>query len=162
MVQNGILLTRIPSNHIKKSFHSHYMSKLLHFFKQSTPILKEKSVDVSFPIDRHFVFFSGWRIFFFFFFIDCLQDAKKKPPSWTHLLFVNLFHLEKEDTKLISHNSSFPSPCVNWTRISLCNSMWCNSTQSRVASSIHARRRKTWVVLDGFGVFFFQVKQVHE
>ena len=62
------------------------------------PKRKIITVGVSFLIDRHFVFFSGWRIFFF---IDCLLVAKKKPPSCTHLLNVNLFHLEKEDTKLI-------------------------------------------------------------
>ena len=122
------------------------MLKLLHFLK-STQILKEKLVGLPFPIDRHFVFFSGWCIYFF---NDCLLVAKKTPPSCTHLLIVNLFHLEKEETKLISHNSSFPSPCVNWTPISPCNSTWYNTRQTRVASSIHVRcrkkrKKKTWV-----------------
>ena len=63
-----------------------------------------------FPDRPPFCFLLGMA---YIFFIDCLLVAKKKPPSGTHLLIVNLFHMEKEDTKLISHNSSFPSPCVN-------------------------------------------------
>ena len=136
------LLTCIPSNHIKKILPISLRPKTHTFFKQSTQFLTEKSVDVSFPIDRHFVFFSGWRTFFF---NDCWLVGKKKPSSCTRTCTVNLFHMEKEDTKLISHNSSFPSPCVNWTAISLCNSTWCNTGQSIVTSSIHARWRKTWV-----------------
>ena len=145
MVQNDNLLTRISSSHIKEILPISLHDKTFAFFWNSTQILKEKSLDVSFQIDRHFVFFSGLRTFFL---NDCLLVGKKKPPSCTHLLNMNLFDLEKEDTKLISHNSSFPSPCVNWTPISLslslslCNSTWCNTSQSRVASSIHVRCRK--------------------
>ena len=46
---------------------------------------------------RHFVFFSGLRTFF----NDCLIVAKKTLPSGTHTRTVNMFHLEKEETKLI-------------------------------------------------------------
>ena len=114
------------------------MSKLLHFLKINADTKREIG-QCLFPIRPPFCFLLGMA---YIFFIDCLPVAKKKPPSFTHLLIVNLFHMEKEETKLISHNSSFPSPCVNWTAISLCNSTWCNMSQSRVASSIHVRCRK--------------------
>ena len=73
------------------------MIKLLHFLK-STQILKEKSVGVPFLFDRHFVFFSGMRTIFF---NDCLLVGKKTLPSGTRTWTVNMFHLEKEETKLI-------------------------------------------------------------
>ena len=103
-------------NGIKKVTLASYELKVT--LKKSFCIAKRKiiTVGLSFLIDRHFVFFSGLRTFFL---NDCLLVGKKKPPSCTHLLNMNLFDLEKEDTKLISHNSSFPSPCVNWTPISL-------------------------------------------
>ena len=135
---NNNLLTCIPSSHIKKSLPFSLHAKTLAFFKINTDS-KREIARCLFPDRPPFCFLLGMA---YIFFINCLLVAKKKPPSCTHLLIVNLFHLEKEETKLISHNSSFPSPCVNWTPISLCNSTWCNTSQSRVASSIHVRCRK--------------------
>ena len=156
---NGNLITSIHWRYIKEilSFSLHH--KTLAFLKKINADPKKKSVGVPFPIDRHFVFFSGWRTFF----NNCaLLVAKKKPPSWTHLLNVNLFHLEKEETKLIWHNSSF-FLLHAWIELaSLCATPRAAiRAQPRVASSFHARRRKTWVMPDEFGFFFFQVKQVH-
>ena len=51
-----------------------------------------------FPIRPPFCFLLGMA--YIFLMIVCLL-GRKKPPSCTHLLNVIMFHLEKEETKLI-------------------------------------------------------------
>ena len=82
MVQNGILLTCIPSNHIKEILPFSLHDKTFAFLK-STQILKEKSVGVPFPIDRHFVFFSGWCIYFFLLCFACCEEKTTELYSFT-------------------------------------------------------------------------------
>ena len=118
------------------------------------------TVSISYLFTRHFVFQT--QDFFFFFFFHCgLIVGKNTRPSCTYLLNVNMFHLEKEETRLVLNSASFPSPCVNWTRDSRLLCIAPRGVTRRDASSIHARRRKTCAVQDEPGFFFFQVKHDH-
>ena len=69
----------------------------MHFFKINADSKREIG-QCLFPDRPPFCFLLGMA---YIFFNDCLLVGKKKPPSCTHLLNVNLFDLEKEETKLI-------------------------------------------------------------
>ena len=94
-----------------KKLHQTWINSMLftknHFLH---PKKKDNHRQPLFPDRPPYCFLLGMA---YIFFNHCLLVGKKKPPSCTHLLNVNLFYLEKEESKLIQHNSSFPSPCVN-------------------------------------------------
>lgn len=75
------------------------MSKLVHFLKINADSNREIG-QCLFPDRPPFCFLLGMAYIFFFLMIVCWL-GRKKPPSCTHLLNVNLFHMEKEETKLI-------------------------------------------------------------
>ena len=73
------------------------MIKLLHFLKINADPTKAISRR-PFPVRPPFCFLLGMA---YIVFKCCLNDGEKTRPSCTHLLNVNMFHLEKEETKLI-------------------------------------------------------------